>query len=282
MGIINNKEIIYKNSKSFFWASKFLSRNILNKVINIYTFCRLHDDLVDEGVCLGTENEIEELKDTIKRYGIKEKVINELIGGIRSDINFKRYKSNEELLRYCYKVAGVVGIMMVQTIQIKEKEASYFAIDLGIAMQLTNISRDVLEDYKKDRIYLPEDTNIHLETIENLSRKNEIKIRKTVLQILKIADAYYISSINGIRYIPFRSRFSILVALRIYQAIGEKIKNTGTRFLHENVFITQKEKILIIFKTIIEFIIFFIVPLHKKRHNASLHKNLNGLENIHE
>ena len=282
MGIINNKAIIYNNSKSFFWASRFLSRDVLKKVINIYTFCRLHDDLVDEGVGIGSENEINELTSTIKSYGIEKKTINELISGISSDINFKRYRSNKELIRYCYKVAGVVGIMMVQTIQIKEKEASYFAIDLGIAMQLTNIARDVLEDYKKDRIYLPEDTKIHMETIRNLSRENEIKIRNTVLKILQMADEYYISSINGIRYIPFRSRFSILLALRIYQAIGVKIKKTGTKFLDENIFISRAEKILIIFKTIIEFIIFFILPLRKKRHNACLHKNLKGLENIHE
>jgi phytoene synthase len=282
MGLINNKEIIYKNSKSFFWASKFLSSDILKKVVNIYTFCRLHDDLVDEGVSLGTAKEIEELKKTIKKYGVKEKIINQLLDGIKSDINFKRYKSNEDLLRYCHKVAGIVGIMMVQTIRIKEKEASYFALDLGIAMQLTNISRDVLEDCKKRRIYLPENTNIYLETIDNLSSDNKIKIREVVLQILKIADIYYSSSINGIRYIPLRSRFAILVALRIYQAIGVKIKKTGTKFLDENIFISRAEKILIIFKTIIEFIIFFILPLRKKRHNACLHKNLKGLENIHE
>jgi len=282
MGIINNKAIIYNNSKSFFWASRFLSKNILKKVVNIYTFCRFHDDLVDEGVSLGSENEINELTSTIKSYGIEEKIINELISGISSDKNFKRYSSNKELLRYCYKVAGVVGIMMVQTVQIKAREASYFAIDLGIAMQLTNIARDVIEDYKKDRIYLPEDTNISMETIRNLSRENEIKIRNTVLKVLQVADTYYISSMNGIRYIPFRSRFSILAALRIYQAIGVKIKKTDTRFLHENIFITKKEKIFIIFKTIIEFIIFFIVPLYKKRHDSYLHKNLIGLEKIHE
>ena len=125
-------------------------------------------------------------------------------------------------------------------------------------------------------------TNIYLETIDNLSSDNKIKIREVVLQILKIADIYYSSSINGIRYIPLRSRFAILVALRIYQAIGVKIKKTGTKFLDENIFISRAEKILIIFKTIIEFIIFFILPLRKKRHNACLHKNLKGLENIHE
>ena len=90
MGLIDNNEIIYKSSKSFFWASKFLSEEILQRVINIYSFCRIHDDLVDENIEATDKKEIDLLEQKIKSYGISGDVISELIKGINSEINFKR------------------------------------------------------------------------------------------------------------------------------------------------------------------------------------------------
>ena len=280
MTLINNNEIIYRYSKSFFWASKFLPRNILNKVINIYSFCRIHDDLVDEGLSLNNSNDVENLKEVIKSYGVSEKIISELITGINSDINFKRYNDNYELLRYCYRVAGIVGLMMVKAMDIKSKEAKYYAIDLGIAMQLTNISRDIMQDYNNNRIYIPKDTGITEDSFKNTTEESYRKLNKVVALILLKADIYYNSSLNGFRYIPIRSRLAILVALRIYQAIGVKIKKTGSKFLSENIYISKSEKIIIIIKAIFEFLLFFILPLHNKKHNPYLHKSLKGLIDV--
>ena len=95
------------------------------------------------------KKEIEQLEQKIKSYGISGDVISELIKGINSDINFQRYKNNAALIKYCYRVAGIVGLMMIKALKIKDIEASYYAIDLGIAMQLTNISRDIMEDFNK-------------------------------------------------------------------------------------------------------------------------------------
>ena len=92
---------------------------------------------------------MEVFKNTIKSYGISDNLINELTKGIKSDENFTRYKDTNELIRYCYRVAGVVGLMMVKALKIKDNRAKHYAIDLGIAMQLTNISRDVMQDYRK-------------------------------------------------------------------------------------------------------------------------------------
>ncbi len=277
MGIINNKNIIYNNSKTFFWASLFLPKRILNKVINIYSFCRTYDDIVDEGLPITSSQDAQKLEEIIKSYGISQNLIDELISGINSDVNFKRYKNHDELLRYCYKVAGVVGLMMSQALEIRNLQAKYFAIDLGIAMQLTNIARDISQDYDKNRIYLPEDTGISEDTISNMTHDNKIKIEKSVNDLLIKADIFYNSSLNGLRYIPIKSRISILIALRIYQAIGYKIKRTGTKFLKENIYITAKEKMFLIIKSIIEFLIFFILPLHRRKHNKSLHEPLLGL-----
>ena len=281
MGIINNTHIIYENSKSFYWASKFLPKKILKKVINIYAFCRLQDDLVDEGIKIEDSSELEELENIIKSYGVSKNIISNLMEGINSDKNFKRFKDNSELLRYCYKVAGVVGLMMIKALDIKQSEAKYFAIDLGMAMQLTNISRDIMQDYKKNRIYIPENTGINKDIISNMTSENEIKLKKVVNQIILKSEIYYKSSLNGLRYIPIRSRLAILVSLRIYQGIGIKIIKTEKKFIHENLYVTNIEKTLIVAKALIEFIIFFIFPVYKKKHNIYLHESLEGLYDIH-
>jgi phytoene synthase len=281
MGIINNTHIIYENSKSFYWASKFLPKKILKKVINIYAFCRLQDDLVDEGIKIEDSSELEELENIIKSYGVSKNIISNLMEGINSDKNFKRFKDNSELLRYCYKVAGVVGLMMIKALDIKQSEAKYFAIDLGMAMQLTNISRDIMQDYKKNRIYIPENTGINKDIISNMTSENEKKIKKVVNQIILKSEIYYKSSLNGMRYIPIRSRLAILVSLRIYQGIGIKIIKTEKKFIHENLYVTNIEKTLIVAKALIEFLIFFIFPIYKKKHNIYLHESLEGLYDIH-
>ena len=281
MGIINNTQIIYENSKSFYWASKFLPKKILKKVINIYAFCRLQDDLVDEGIKIEDSSELEELENIIKSYGVSKNIISNLMEGINSDKNFKRFKDNSELLRYCYKVAGVVGLMMIKALDIKQSEAKYFAIDLGMAMQLTNISRDIMQDYKKNRIYIPENTGINKDIISNMTSENEKKIKKVVNQIILKSEIYYKSSLNGMRYIPIRSRLAILVSLRIYQGIGIKIIKTEKKFIHENLYVTNIEKTLIVAKALIEFLIFFIFPIYKKKHNLYLHESLEGLYDIH-
>ena len=287
MGLIDNKEIIYKSSKSFFWASRFLSSDTLQKVINIYSFCRIHDDIVDENLEFSNaenkfKREIEELKDIIKSYGISDDIISELMLGINSDIDFKRYKNNKELLRYCYRVAGVVGLMMTKALKIESEEANFYAIDLGIAMQLTNISRDIMQDFHNQRIYLPEDTGITQETLSIKNDENNKRIKQEVNKILLKSDIYYKSSLNGFRYIPIKSRLSILVALRIYEAIGIKIKRSGTKFLEENIYIKIHEKFFIVLKTLLEFTIFFIIPVYRKEHNPYLHENLKGMININD
>jgi len=280
MDIINNKKIISQHSKSFFWASRFLPRDVLEKVINIYSYCRLHDDIVDEGKEITESEKMQDLKDIIRSYGVSQEIIQQLLDGIYSDTNFQRFKNTEELIRYCYKVAGVVGLMMTKALNIYNDDAKYYAIDLGIAMQLTNISRDVIQDYKKQRIYLPKDTGVLDADVCNLNYSNKIKLKKAIYNLLIKSDIYYNSALNGLRYIPIRSRLSILIALRMYQSIGKKIKKKNIEFLEENIYITVFEKILILINCIFEFIIFFILPTYSKKHNSNLHKSLKGLPDV--
>ena len=141
----------------------------------------------------------------------QKKIVDDLFDGVSSDLQEKVcFKTDKELFVYSYRVAGTVGLMMAKIFGVKKKESLQRAIDLGIAMQLTNIARDVVEDEKKNRFYLIKSSDDVFKSIQNI--------------ILK-ADSFYDSSFEGIRDIPLNSRFSIIVARRVYRQIGKKICN---------------------------------------------------------
>ena len=140
-----------------------------------------------------------------KNKNIKKIILNDLIEGIESDLKKEvNFITIKELLVYSYRVAGTVGLMMAKILDVKDSRALLGAIDLGIAMQLTNIARDVVEDQKIGRKYIEGDF-------------------KNILATLQLADTFYESSFSSIKKIPFRYRFAILVARRVYRQIGRKI-----------------------------------------------------------
>ncbi len=210
-------------AKSFNWAGFFLPKKIYENCSTLYDFCRTVDNIADDQ----GELEVKRIKFMnfknnfnnknyndpivkkmwflIDNFGISVKIINDLFDGVESDLKNKvQINSKKELLIYSYRVAGTVGLMMAKILSVKNQNALKSAIDLGIAMQLTNISRDVIEDSKNNRSYIFHD-------FEN--------IRNT----LKTADLFYESSFASIKEIPLSFRFSILVARRIYRQIGIKI-----------------------------------------------------------
>ena len=148
--------------------------------------------------------------DLIEEFNISLKIVHDLLDGIKSDIKEKvKLDSKKELLIYSYRVAGTVGLMMAKILKVSKKSSLMSAIDLGIAMQLTNISRDVIEDSKINRSYISE---------------NFEEISTTI----NLADTFYENSFYSIKDIPFSFRFSILVARRVYRKIGYKIINKKT------------------------------------------------------
>ena len=145
----------------------------------------------------------------INKFGISQKIIDDLFDGVEADIKSKvEINTDKDLYVYSYRVAGTVGLMMAKILNVKERSALLGAIDLGIAMQLTNISRDVIEDESNNRFYI---------------KKNFDEIKR----ILKIADKFYNNSFISIKKIPFFLRFSILVARRVYRQIGNEILKKG-------------------------------------------------------
>ena len=210
-------------AKSFNWAGFFLPKNIYLKCSALYDFCRTLDNLADEDGDLEIKKNnffdfknsfknkkfdnhiIKEMWNLIEEYKISTKIINDLFDGVESDLKEKvQLNSKKDLLIYSYRVAGTVGLMMAKILNVQSQIALKSAIDLGIAMQLTNISRDVVEDSKNNRTYISHNFD-------------------SIKENLKIADLFYESSFTSIKEIPFSFRFAILVARRVYRQIGNKI-----------------------------------------------------------
>ena len=254
---MSNKNYLTIYAKSFNWAGFFLPKKTYMKCSALYDFCRTVDNIDDEDGDLTKKknnlfnfkkkfNEksskdpiINKMWELINDFEISTKIINDLFDGIESDIKERvEINSKKDLLIYSYRVAGTVGLMMAKILNVKNKNALKSAIDLGIAMQLTNISRDVVEDAKNNRSYI----SANFETIS---------------KTLKLADLFYESSFTSIKEIPFNFRFSILVARRVYKQIGNNIidkKNIENYNNSGKIYVTNVEKIIQTILSIIDFI----------------------------
>jgi phytoene synthase len=182
---------------------------------------------------------IKNIWNLIEEHNISLKIVQDLLIGIKSDIRDKvKLNTKKELLIYSYRVAGTVGLMMAKILKVNKKNSLRSAIDLGIAMQLTNISRDVIEDSKNNRFYINKDFN---------------EISSTI----NLADTFYENSFYSIKDMPINFRFSILVARRVYRKIGQKIlkqKNIENYQNSGKIFVTNIEKILETFLSIFDLI----------------------------
>ena len=222
---MSTKNYLATYAKSFNWAGFFLPKKTYKKCSALYDFCRVMDNIADDKNALEVkvtkfkefkdnfENKnfsdpiIKSIWDLIYENNISTKIIHDLFDGINSDIKEQvKLNTKKELLIYSYRVAGTVGLMMAKILKVDKKNSLKSAIDLGIAMQLTNISRDVIEDFNNNRIYIDQ---------------NFESIKSTI----QLSEEFYENSFYSIKEIPLSFRFSILVARRIYRKIGYKILN---------------------------------------------------------
>lgn len=272
---MNKKNYLAIFAKSFNWAGFFLPKKIYEDSAKLYAFCRVLDDIADEKTDLDSKikrfdemrsflkksyhannkeiylsNEIEKIVyDVItlaKNNNIKKIILEDLVEGVASDLKKRIHvKSVKDLLVYSYKVAGTVGLMMSKILMVNDRRALKGAIDLGIAMQLTNIARDVIEDKKMNREYIKPD-------FENIQAT------------LKLADMFYESSFSSIQKIPFRYKFSIIVARRIYRQIGRKILQKGNMKNYEKsgkIYVSNFEKIYQTIISIFDLILIYLKEL---------------------
>jgi phytoene synthase len=264
-------------AKSFNWAGFFLPKKIYQKCSALYDFCRTLDNIADEDTSLELKKEkFKKFKDDFKNKNLDNEIIRDiyllveeknislniiydLFDGIESDLRDElKINTYQELLVYSYRVAGTVGLMMAKILNVKTYNSLKGAIDLGIAMQLTNIARDVVEDSKKNRQYIASDFN----TIQNT---------------IKTASLFYDSSFKSIKEIPLSCRLSILVARRVYREIGNKIlkkKNIKNYRASGKIYVSNIEKIS---QTILAF--FDLLTLLFVRSNKHLRKNEHDIIN---
>ena len=273
MALVKNISLIKKNSKTFYLASAFLPHNLKKKVLEVYAFCRLYDDIID----LKLDNNLDNLQLKIKHLNLNEKVIEQIKTGIDSDRNFKRYDNIDELIQYSYRVAGCVGLIMCELLKVKNAKHKYHAIDLGIAMQLTNICRDISEDLSNGRVYIPK--TMFPEDAISIKDKS---VFACISELLILSEKYYESALHGIKHIPMQSRFSILLALRLYQAIGKKIKRSKNKYPVKKINTTKFEKFLILILCFFEFLFMRLFSLRKTEHNPKLHEAIKGFPFVNE
>ena len=244
-------------AKSFNWAGFFLPKKTYEKCSALYDFCREADNIADDANKIEIKKDnfikfrnnfvnknyddpvIKNMWDLINEFSISTKIVDDLFEGINSDIKENvKLNSKKELLIYSYRVAGTVGLMMAKILNVHKEQSLKSAIDLGIAMQLTNISRDVMEDKKNNRFYI----NENFEDIKNT---------------IKLSEKFYENSFYSIKEIPLSFRFSILVARRVYRKIGYKILNKQNIENYKKsgkIYVSNIEKIIETFLSIFDLI----------------------------
>ena len=271
-------------AKSFNWAGFFLPKKTYEKCSALYDFCREADNIADD------ENKIEIKKDNfikfknnfvnknyhdpviknmwdlINEFSISTKIVDDLFDGINSDIKENvKLNSKKELLIYSYRVAGTVGLMMAKILNVHKEKSLKSAIDLGVAMQLTNISRDVMEDKKNNRFYINE-------SFED--------IKSTI----KLSEKFYENAFYSIKEIPLSFRFSILVARRVYRKIGYKILNKQNIENYKKsgkIYVSNIEKIIETFLSIFDLIKLSLISKNDDNINHD-HNLINEEINLNE
>ncbi|KTC97489.1 All-trans-phytoene synthase [Legionella geestiana] len=262
---MNAEAVFQKHAKSFSFAAKWLPRDMRQNAAVLYAFCRYCDDLADNAFTDIEKTEacakIDAIADELERQCSSNPVVvamlqliaeknvsllaaQNLVAGVRFDLNPVRIIDRQHLTDYAYKVAGTVGEMMCPILGCTHPSAVKHAISLGIAMQLTNIVRDVDEDARMNRLYLPEEW-LEFQDPESLSEpQNREKTQTAMKHTLALAETYYQHAAEGLQYIPGQPRLAIMIALRIYRLIGLKIARKNYPYWLGRVATRPWEKIL--------------------------------------
>lgn len=294
-------EVLRQKSRSFRLASLLLPRRRRDDAAVLYALCRLVDDTADEADDrMVADRRLSRLDAELRgeatvrplvgaflkmahRCDIDVVYARELIRGVRSDLGPVRMDDDRQLLRYCYRVAGTVGLMMSPLLGVDDRRARAHAIDLGVGMQLTNICRDVLEDARRNRVYLPADRlqKAGLTQEELISEEVDRRALAPVVDdLLDLAEDYYVSADEGMHYIPSRSRLAITVASRVYRAIGLKLRRNGSDPMAGRTVVGDVEKGWWTMRATAAWMAMSSPSAPDREHRSRLHRPLRGLPGV--
>jgi phytoene synthase len=267
--------MIAKGSKSFSLAAKLFAPETRYAAFFLYGWCRYCDDQIDEAGKSVEQDELDRrlralrdrtasafsfepqeepvfvaLQYIAHRYGIPSHYALELIEGMAMDVRRTRYTTLKELLLYCYRVAGTVGLMMSHVMGLREERALKHAADLGIGMQLTNIARDIIEDAAVGRIYMPLSWLREAGILPGqLSAPgNREKLAMLTSRLLREAESYYRSGDAGLWHLSFRSACAISAARHVYSEIGTLLLKRGARAWDQRTYVTGARKIRVVLR----------------------------------
>jgi phytoene synthase len=292
--------VLAQKGKTFFWAKFLLNQKHATQAVRLYRFCRhiddVGDDTADKSVARHMLLQIIEdlnagrsnhpiISDAIVLFHESQININipiALVQGVMSDLNIVRIKDEAALMVYCYQVAGTVGLMMSKILDVKDQRAFAHAIDLGMAMQLTNICRDVAEDALMNRRYLPASLigDIDPAALMHPDEQTQHKIKNTLVRMLSNADAYYQSGHDGLCFLPIRARFGIVIASGLYRHIGTHLaKNNYACWAFRSV-VSKPLKALLTVKILIQSLFDKSFYFYTKAHNQRLHDAINEVAHL--
>jgi phytoene synthase len=264
------QESMQKGSLSFSFASRLFAKRIRSRVVRLYAWCRYVDNRVDglpadasqenrQRVLAELEQEsfaspapselhpaMQAFREVRQELRFPEEHARDLIRGMAMDLEKLEYQTEEQLLLYCYRVAGVVGLMMSYMMDVRSKAAFPHAVDLGMAMQLTNISRDIAEDAAMGRVYLPRDWLDRAGIPEGADLLHPVyrpALVAVVDKALSLADRYYQSGDAGLKYLPLRCAFAVAIAREVYSAIGHEVRRRQGQAWEQRVWIPWPQKV---------------------------------------
>ncbi|MGC6423593.1 MAG: phytoene/squalene synthase family protein [Lentimonas sp.] len=240
-------ELFRLKSKTFSLASKLFAPDDRAAVARLYSFCRQLDDLADD-TSMGERGELENIlnelrlnvapthpitvdfRELAEKRGLSLHAARMLTKALHADCGPQRIASETQLIQFAFGVAGTVGLLMCPVLGVNDERSLPFAIDLGIALQLTNIGRDIVEDAHRDRYYLPSEW-IKTETVDAAiqgSPKDARLVDESVHRLLELAEQFYESAFRGHWFIPPRNRRAVFLATRLYREIGQSLLKMGS------------------------------------------------------
>lgn len=258
------RNTLKRNGKSFWFASLFLPRAEAEGAAQLYAFCRRMDDLADDRITEDPGKTLEGIRADLKRgsstdssvtaflhladrYKLPMDAADYLMSAFIEDSMTNLHIADDaQLVRYCYGVAGTVGLMMSPILGADGERAKASAIDLGIAMQMTNIARDVLEDAKNGRRYLPGSwvNDLSAAQIADHGAHHEV-VSAAIVRLTDLADRYYAGAAQGFQLIPRRARRAIEIAATVYREIGMALRRHQVAWWQGRIYVPLWRKVLI-------------------------------------